>query len=614
MREQVEYQEIRNQFAVEMAKQGKTNAETEMAWEKAWGQITERMTAAYMEARDAFEAYDTLKTPLPENAIFQGLREMWDKGSRENAIKEAADRLIKVHAYQLMESLGLPVDSMRARNLRRAVGMTWQSQPAAGTVGNVMYAGASEWNRLVLGKNLPMFPAYFARAIANGVNYYGRFLPIPGTWFTGNIDPEGKGTDWSNETETDRRENFNRKWIIGPVFGGLVALWIYTHKAKVNSHYPTDKKEREKFITEGHKVNTIEFLNDDGSFIPFSLNIGPFAPLAVYAVAAQAVMDQNDKYAKEQAKADAVAKAHGLQPSPIPHDWAMDDLEVAGKAGYQALLGSATAVGLTSGFNEFGIPNAKKAIASVLSPLVPGLPNYQSVSRMMGVALDSHIATVFDFMVPLPTSGARMLNALGDPVKTPNDIQRIVQELTGGSYPFPVDPKSVADGQQAYANMLSTGYQPPPVSPARGFNINGEYRPMNTAELEAYTAKRGELFKANLAALGANPSKDQVKSAFQEANQQALSSVGAAPAAPQRVSGVSGQRRGAVGGRAQAQRMGRATVGGRGTIRGSLKMSGRRVNLRGTRASMRSTGKIHAAKMPRLSSGSSLRMKRRVRL
>jgi len=139
--EQVEFTELYYQFAIEMAKQGKTNAETEMAWEKVWGQITERMLAAYMEARDAFEAYETLKTPLPQNDIFKGLREMWDKGARENAIREAADRLVKTHAYQQMELLGLPAESIKARIFRRSMGMTWRSPPAEGSIGNILYKG-----------------------------------------------------------------------------------------------------------------------------------------------------------------------------------------------------------------------------------------------------------------------------------------------------------------------------------------------------------------------------------------------------------------------------------------------------------------------------------------
>jgi hypothetical protein len=586
--EQVEFQEIRNQYNIEMAKQGKTRAEIEMTWQQAWGDMKRKMAEALVEAREMAEAYHTDTSP--------------------NALKESADSLLKEHQWQWMELLGMQADSLRAQALRRRMGMAWQSPPASGSLGNVAYKGAQAWNKFVLSKNLPMFSAYFARAISNGMNYFGRFTPFYKA-FTGRVNQKGEGSDFSNETEADRKENFIRGVIVGPLLGGLLAYLIYNRLAKVNSHYPTDKKEREKFINEGHKVNTIEFLNDDGSFIPFGLNIGPFSPVASYAVAAQAVMDQNDKYAKEQAKADAFAAAHGLPSKPIEHDWVIDDMEVAGKAAYQTILGSATAVGLTSGFNEFGIPNAKKAIASVLSPLVPGLPNYQSISHMMGVSLDSHMATVFDFMVPLPTSSARMVNALGDPVRTPNDIQRVVQELTGGSYPFPVDPKSVAQGHAAYQALFSTGYMPPPVSRARGYVINGEYRPMNDSELQQYTVARGQNFKANLAALGPNPTVEQVKGAYQQANASALAGVGAAaPTRPtaSRRAGTSGSSRGSV-----ARNAGVRSSAGRGLIRGSLKMrSGRRAGLRGLSGVRRSSSSM-ALSARRKSSGSSLRMKKR---
>ena len=119
-------------------------------------------------------------------------------------------------------------------------------------------------------------------------------------------------------------------------------------------------------------------------------------------------------------------------PSPIPRDWVADTLGVAGQAAWNTLLGGSTAAGLVSSYSEFGVPNAKKSVAAAISPLIPLAPTYQEVSRMMGVALDKNEATVFDYIVPLPTSQARMVNVLGDPVKTPDDIQRVIQAITAG--------------------------------------------------------------------------------------------------------------------------------------------------------------------------------------
>ena len=605
--EQVEFQEIRNMFAVEMAKAGKTRAETEILWQQAFGDIKREWATALADAQEMFTEYQTLKTPLPTDAPWAAAKAKWDAGGRENAIREAADYIVKQRAYQRMELMGLPAESMRAYVLRRRMGLAWQAQPGAGSIGAALYSGAKAWNQLAVEKNMPFLSAYFARAISNGVNYFGRFTPGY-KLFTGRIDPKtGKGTDFSNETETDRKENFIRGMIIGPLIGGLLAYLIFHKKAVVHTRYPTDKKERERFIEQGHKPGTIEFTLDDGSFIPFSLNVGPMASIATYLVAAGAIQDLSDQRVKQQAKADAFAVAHGLQPEPIPHDWIADSLGVAARAGYQTILGGATATGLTGGFTEMGIPNPKKGVAAIISPLVPLLPGYQEVSRMAGVALDKSMAGVFDYLMPLPTSGARLRNSLGDPVETPNDVQRVIQVLTGGSYPFPVDPKEVAADQVAYQALFASGFKPPVINPGRGYNIGGQYRPMNNNELEQYTQARGQRLKEALSALGPNPSIQEVKLAYQEANQAALESVGVAPVARSGRSGRAGAKsvgaRSVRAGGAGTARMAGATS--RGLIRGSLRMpKSRRVNLRGSRASMRSPGKTAGIR------GSSLRRSR----
>jgi hypothetical protein len=298
---------------------------------------------------------------------------------------------------------------------------------------------------------------------------------------------------------------------------------------KVNMQAPTDKKEREKFIQEGHKAGTVEILLPDGSFIPFSLTVGPFAIVSPYLAGFGGAVNLMDKRDLQQAKLNAEAKAKGLAPGKIAPVSPMDIVGIAGQAAWNTILGGSTASGLVGGYTEFGIPNATKGSAALISPFVPGLPAYQEVSRMLGVQMDKNLASVFDYLVPLPTSGARMVNSLGDPVRTPNDAQRVIQAITAGSYPFPVSPDESAVNQSdsaAYQAMFASGFRPPSIVPGKGYDIKGTMRPMTSAELDQYTTLRGQYLKANLAGLGSSATPKEAKIAYQQANAQALAAVG----------------------------------------------------------------------------------------
>ena len=53
------------------------------------------------------------------------------------------------------------------------------------------------------------------------------------------------------------------------------------------------------------------------------------------------------------------------------------------------------------------------------------------------------------------------------------------------------------------------------------------FRPLSTDELQKYTEQRGEALKSNLSSLGSSATLEQVQTAYQQANQQALQSIGA---------------------------------------------------------------------------------------
>jgi hypothetical protein len=138
--------------------------------------------------------------------------------------------------------------------------------------------------------------------------------------------------------------------------------------------------------------------------------------------------------------------------------------------------------------------------------------------------IDSKLATFTDFLLPLPTSPARRVNFLGEPAGTPDDIQRIVQVLTGGSFPG-VDPKQ-AEAQKAYSILFNTDFKPGSINPNKGYAIGNSFRPFNNSELEDYTVARGQEFKEALGQLPENADLKMVRAAYRSANQRALGRMG----------------------------------------------------------------------------------------
>ena len=188
--------------------------------------------------------------------------------------------------------------------------------------------------------------------------------------------------------------------------------------------------------------------------------------------------------------------------------------------------------------------------ASQVAPYVPGLPAMQEVmTRLAGVNLDTRMAGFWDFLLPLPTSSARKVNLLGQPAGTPDALQRIVQGLTGGSYPAPVNPNDAAL-QHAYEVLFTSGYRPPSIDPGRGYQFADGYRPMTSDELQTYTVNRGQYLAEELAQSGDTPK--EAKAAYQRANARALEAAGVVQARAGGVKTPSGDQTPA-GGQARGQ-------------------------------------------------------------
>jgi hypothetical protein len=470
-----------------------------------------------------------------------------------SVLKERAWQLVRVWQVERMKALQLPVDDFAARIelLKNTLGY---NEPETKGLGGLVALSMNAGRKLTQEAGLPtaLFP--FGNAIGITINRLLAFTPF---YWQANIGPGESG--WFH-TEEDRRQ---RRWeglAIGPIFGGILALLVALGYWVVRGSYPKDEQERELWDAQGIRPHTLEVPVGDGHMV-LSLNNSPITPFSPYLAGAGALVDLLQKRQKQQDKLNDEAAKLGLQPGTIrPMDMA-DMLGVAASAAYQTVMGGRTASGLIGSLSDFGQLNVTKALASRVSPFVPGLPALQEVSRMGGVVLDTKMASFWDFMLPLPSSGARKVNMLGDPVGTMDAAQRVFQVLTGGSYPYVANDQ----GKQAaaYASLFASGYRPPSVNPGKGYNVNGTFRPLNDEELAKYTALRGELAKQRLTAMGVTDDPKAVQAVFQQANAEALQSVGVT-LTPRQEQQAIGSQPTSGGVRTAAGAIGGGAVGGAG--------------------------------------------------
>lgn len=438
-------------------------------------------------------------------------------------LAENAWNIVVSTQYHRMSELGLPVDEIRAdaEFYRNTLG--W-NKPELRGIGAAVAMPVKVAGVIGEQVGLPLAIGRFSNAIAISINrslhktplYAMADLPLPFLRGSESASP------WSR-TQTDIYERRIEASVgtllgataLGLAFSGLVKVWMKP---------PPDKEERELWEKEGHKAGTVEFNLGDGDVAVMSLTAGPMALLAPWFATGAALNDLASSREKQQKRLEEKAARAGLAPGKLPSPNLSDWLGVAAQSFQGALLGSRTASGLLYTVTDYGTPNIKKFVASQFTPTIPYLPALQEVSRMSGVTVDPKTADFLDFMLPVPTSPGRRLNFLGDPVGTDSDAQRVIQILSGGSYPL-VHTKENKEAQ-AYKALFETGYRPPSIDPMRGYAIGNDYRPMNESELEKYTFNRGKYFKEALIGLGDTYDKDAVKDAFDSANLKALSELG----------------------------------------------------------------------------------------
>lgn len=494
---EIERPELRHEVRSQLREMGKSPAEIEAVIGNLFTGLKAKMTAARIDAAASLRRSGVEPT--------------------EKQIAEAADELLRQRLHDEIAAQGMSADDFRQRVSLLQRREAWQVRVEHG-LGGVVAGVARGVQGLAHRAGVPLPMANFANAIGTGINYMLLWTPFYRTVGWG---PKDKVSPWFS-SERDRYQADARA-AIGTTIGSVLALLAALGLINVVLPKKRTKEENQELIAQGHKLGTVEFPVGDG-FIPFSLAVGPFSMMAPYLTVGGAIRDKILEREAAQDKLNKQAAEQGLRPGTIRPMDTGDWLTIAANAAWGALQANKTIGGLTGSFVEAGMPAVTKAAAAQVSPYVPGLPAYQEVSRMAGVTMDQSLASFWDFMVPLPTSQARAVNVLGDPVKTPDDLQRVIQTMTAGTFPGIVHPDSGTSN--AYQALLASGYRPPSINPNQGYAINGEFRPMTDQELANYTQQRGEQFKQQLAGIGSNPDPKDVQAAYRTANDNALQSVG----------------------------------------------------------------------------------------
>lgn len=498
------YQNMRAQVVRALMDAGKTRLEADNSADLAIGDMNAQWMLATVTVRDAMLAEGIEVTP--------------------QKVRQNSWNLVKRWQYQRIQEAGLKADEFEAASefLENTIG--WNKKEIKG-IGGGAARFLKQVEKVSEGYGLPLVMTRFSNAIGITIN---RFLAYTPLWQQANVGGYGESAWFKSEVDRAQRKV---EGYVGTAMGAIALMMAYSGMLVVRLKWPKDKEERDLFERQGHRPNTVEIPTGDNEFIPISLNNSPFMFVAPYLAAGAALREKVDELARKQASLDAHAAELGVTAERLPGLSVGDYGLVAVAAAQQAILGGRTVSGLIGSVSTYGVPNAKKTAASYVSALTPWLPGAQEVTRMAGVTLDERLATVNDFLLPLPTSGARKLNLLGDPVRTPDDLQRITQVLTGGSYP------GIVEGNRAkevasYKALFESGFRPPSINPMQGYLIDGTIRPMKGTELQRYTEARGRNLKEALAGFVATgdeqADKKSARDLYKVANDAALSEVGAA--------------------------------------------------------------------------------------
>lgn len=498
-----EYVEMRNDVIRRLREAGKTRLEAEQSVDQVFDQMKADQYTAMSMAQSLAGEQQLTKTKAQLTADSLRIARRW--------------------GMEKFREMGLPVDAMQKEYDYLADTIGWNQRETKGA-GGIVGGAIKATGQLGEAAGVPLMIGRFGNAIATGINRALHFTPF---YMLSNA---GRGQDsaWFH-SETDRNQR-KVEAALGTAVGTMAIGLVMAGALSVRTKWPKDKEERDLWNAQGKRPGAVDINLGDGSAITLSLSTGPMSLIAPYLAAAGTFKDISNQRAKQQQTLDDQAAKKGLVAQKLPSLGLADMLAASWQAAQQTIMGGRTAAGLVGSITDYGLPNASKILASQVSPLVPGLPELQELSRMAGVNLDSKAAGFWDFMLPLPTSSARAVNMLGDPAGNPDDFQRITQILTGGSS-LPQSQQET-DTARAYAALVNSGYRPPSINPNKGYQIAGDFRPLTQTELADYTQQRGAELKSRLAQIGPEATMAEAQAAYRQANGIALQSAGVNSVSP----------------------------------------------------------------------------------
>lgn len=520
------YQNLRQQVIKHLRLNGMNRAEAEMRADDVIGDIHAEWKSAILTARALNELGMTNYKPMEE--------------------KQAATDIVMGRIYERAATAGMPVGSFREINNYLADVHGWNEREEKGP-GAVVAAPMRAANKFA--EDFPPIGLIFlglmrfSNAIHISINRVTTFAGLgffPQVYGVTQavIDPKtGEATAGSPWYRTpEQRQQRKVEAALGlsmlGVFAALYAMGIMRPRMRP----PKDEREREAWLRE-HVPYSIEFYTGDGGKMVVPARLGAFSVFLPWMAAIGAWADSVEQIEKEQQKLNEEAAKHGLPPGKARSFGTRDIISIVGEATFAAMLGGRTAGGAIDSLTDYGTPNIIKTASGMVRAYVPGVPAWQEAARWSGVRMDPKKATMTDFLFPLPSSGARAVNMLGDSPMNPDGMKRILPSI---GLPF----YDSGDGEvdPAYVALAASGYRPPTINSRKAYEINGEWRPFSDDELTRYTVLRGQYLKEQLNQIGAGATEEQAKAAYAEANERALTEVGVNTGRPSRAGRPSSSR------------------------------------------------------------------------
>lgn len=477
---------------------GLSAAEAEVIADNVIGDINAEITLAAAEA------------PLVLAAL--GIQES------EQGLKVAAWNAVWRRMLARATAAGLDTTAIEADIERRVQTLGW-NRPENSWIGRIIATPARAIQEAAADIYFPTGGlTAFANAMAYSIAQKLQYTPV------GFAPLAFKGSP-SAQTPLDRTQ-IKIKAALGMMVGAPFVLLAASGAIKAILDWPDDEEERRKMQALGLRPGVVLIPIGDGRTITVSLTAGPLNLVSPYIALGASVRALLDKQAKKQVEINKEALRLGIAPGVAPGPTVLDYLNIPGAMAMEVLRGSRTVSGKALSYSDRGEVFTNKAIAGWASSILPFVPLYQNTMRILGVEIDPRKAESFvPILFPTPGSPAERVNALGDRASDLRDVTDIISLFTRGTGKIVDDAQLSSD--VAYANLFATGYNPPAISPGKGYNFNGIYRPMEGSELEKYGELRGRYFKQQLADIGPTDDRQAVRAAYQRANARALQEVGA---------------------------------------------------------------------------------------